>query len=71
MEELVTCLVIIYGRSTLIFPARVDAINLQTHNSPDLSPRFGSLALVRREGISFEGRQVARSMIRRAPSHEK
>ena len=69
MEELVTCLVIIYGRSTLIFPARVDTINLQTHNSPDLSPRFGSL--VRRQGISFEGRQVARSMIRRAPSHEK
>ena len=40
---MVTGLVIIYLRIAPIFPAKMDAINLKTQNSPNLLPKFRSL----------------------------
>ena len=46
LEELVTGLVIIWVWIAPICPASVDAINLQTQNSSDLSPKLQGLPLV-------------------------
>ena len=40
---MVTSLVIIYLRIAPIFPAKMDAINLKTQNSPNILPKFRSL----------------------------